>query len=288
MIKHISLCFLLFISLFLNAQTDALLWKITGNDISKPSYLFGTIHVYCEKDKFMTPEFLNYIKSVDEVALELDLNDFNTFVALMKISSEKADESILYKLSSEQISKLDSICIELLDDSLATFKDLSPFSLLSKLMLSESILGCKPIPLDFIVAELAKRENKKTFGLETVEFQSNLLGEIPDSVQIDMLMDFCSDLGKAKAEMSALMAAYNNQNLNDLFKLALSTSPEIGFKMDKMLFERNKKWLENLSEKIKTKSVFIAVGAAHLGGENGLLELMKKDGYILTPIVLKL
>ena len=111
------------------AQHNALLWKISGKGLAKPSYLFGTIHAYCDKDKFITDEFMKSFNSVDEVAMELNLNDFSTFVYLMKSSMKTTVRPISSYLNSKEINLLDSICRLVLGDSLKNLDYRTPMSL---------------------------------------------------------------------------------------------------------------------------------------------------------------
>ena len=64
----------------LSQEQDALLWKVSGKDLSKPSYLFGTIHLYCSKDEIDNPIINKTIQETDVVALELNLNDINVLM----------------------------------------------------------------------------------------------------------------------------------------------------------------------------------------------------------------
>lgn len=278
--------FILFYSL-LSAQSDGLLWKISGNGLTKPSYLFGTIHAYCDKDKIFTEDFLSTFKSVDVVAMELNLNDFSTFVYLMKSSMKESENSISSFLTAKERSLLDSICQKLLGDSLKNLDKRTPMSLLGKMYLSDSIIGCSPIPLDFIVAELAKRNNKESYGLESPQFQDSLLNSIPDSIQVKWLLEFAMDVQKAKNDFSEMLKAYNSQQSKLIYELSFKTSPEMLFLKDVLLDNRNMNWVTYLQKNIYAKSYFVAVGAAHISGEFGMVELLKKAGFTLEPILIK-
>ena len=278
--------FILFSSL-LSAQSDGLLWKISGHGLAKPSYLFGTIHAYCDRDKFISEDFLKAFNSVDVLAMELNLNDFSTFVYLMKMSMKESEKTISSYLTLEQSKLLDSVCRVILKDSLVNLEKRSPMSLLGKMCLSDSIVGCSPIPLDFILAELAKRNNKESVGLETVQFQDSLLNSIPDSIQAKWLMEFVSDVSKAKIEFRSLLMAYDSQQSNLIYEYTFKTSPEMLYLKESLLDNRNRNWVGYLENNMQNKAYFVAVGAAHLAGEFGLIELFRKAGFQLEPIVIK-
>jgi uncharacterized protein YbaP (TraB family) len=277
--------FLIFYSL-LSAQSDGLLWKISGNGLTKPSYLFGTIHAYCDKDKIFTEDFLSKFKSVDVVAMELNLNDFSTFVYLMKSSMQESKTSITSHLTVKEQYLLDSVCRYLLGDSLKNLDKRTPMSLLGKMYLSDSVIGCSPIPLDFIVAELAKRNNKESYGLESPQFQDSLLNSIPDSIQVKWLLEFAMDVEKAKSDFKEMLKAYDSQQSKLIYEISFKTSPEMLYLKDILLDNRNKAWVSYLQKNMYSKSYFVAVGAAHLAGDLGMVELLKKAGFKLEPILI--
>lgn len=278
--------FILFYSL-LSAQSDGLLWKISGNGLSRPSYIFGTIHAYCDKDKIFTEDFLNKFKSVDVVAMELNLNDFSTFVYLMKSSMQESKTLVSSYLTLKEQHLLDSVCRKLLGDSLKNLDKRTPMSLLGKMYLSDSVIGCSPIPLDFIVAELAKRNNKESFGLESPEFQDSLLNSIPDSIQVKWLLEFAMDVEKAKSDFREMLKAYDSQESKLIYDISFKTSPEMFYLKDILLDSRNRNWVNYLQKNMYSKSFFVAVGAAHLAGDFGMIELLKKSGFQLEPILIK-
>ena len=84
-LKSVSLIGLLFSGLTSNAQNDnSLLWKISGNGLEKPSYVFGTIHMICENDYIMTPVIEKTIQSVDAYYAELDFSNMAEMTRLQK------------------------------------------------------------------------------------------------------------------------------------------------------------------------------------------------------------
>ena len=108
-INKFLLIVLLLLSNGLFSQNNSILYQISGNGISKPSYLFGTIHAYCDGDKLFTPELISKIQATDIVALELNLNDFSTFVAIMKASMKEGKYPISSYLTEKEYAKVDSV-----------------------------------------------------------------------------------------------------------------------------------------------------------------------------------
>jgi uncharacterized protein YbaP (TraB family) len=117
-------------------------------------------------------------------------------------------------------------------------------------------------------------------GLETIQFQMNLLSEVSNEEQIKMLL---LGLTKDNSEFNKLLDTYLKKDINQLGTLMNNAdlSPEF---YSNFIIKRNQKWIPIISELIQKKSTFIAVGAAHLPGKEGVLNLLQEAGYKITPI----
>ncbi len=286
--KAIVLLTMIFTGAQLSAQTDGILWKVSGNGLTKPSYLFGTIHLYCNPENLLTQPLVDAAKASDVVAMELNLNDYNTLVALYTSSMAPVKKTLSEILTKAQYKTVDSAIREVLKDSISTYNAKSPVAMMGYLYGSNDIIGCsQPMPVDFSIAQLAKQLGKETYGLESFEFQDSILKAIPDSIQVKWLMDFCGNISKAKKEFSDFISSYDAQSSSKLYHLSVTVSPEFELYKDLLLTDRNNSWVNFLKENMKSYAIFTAVGAGHLGGDDGLLAQLKKAGYTLTPIAIK-
>ena len=105
--RYVLLLFTLFISLFSNAQEleKSLLWKISGNGLKKPSYLFGTIHLTC--DSSLDANTLNALEATEQLYLELDMDDKSIQMQMMKLMMMKDGAKLSTLLSPEDFKILD-------------------------------------------------------------------------------------------------------------------------------------------------------------------------------------
>jgi uncharacterized protein YbaP (TraB family) len=266
-------------------DSDGMLWRISGKELKTASYIFGTVHLYCNDSNIYKPEIVSAMDSSQVVAMELNLNDFSTIVALMKSGMKSSGKSLKNLLTASQYRVVDNACRSLIGDSLENHDNKSPMSLLSAFIVSGGLAGCmRPLPVDFVIAGMAKESGKISYGLETFDFQDSLLNSIPDSTQVRWLVEFCSDTQKAKAELSALLEAYDLHQSSRVYDLMFKTSPEMQYFNDLLLVKRNIKWVDFLQANMKEKPYFMAVGAGHLAGNDGLVSLLRKAGYNVTPI----
>ncbi len=120
-----------------------------------------------------------------------------------------------------------------------------------------------------------------------MEFQAAVFDSIPYEWQAKELLKNIDSLDKYKNEFDTLMLAYKNQQLDIMEKLI--TKSEFGMDEfeDVLLNRRNANWVEKIGVIMKSKSIFIAVGAGHLVGEKGLINLLKKEGYAVVPLINK-
>ena len=92
-----------------------------------------------------------------------------------------------------------------------------------------------------------------------------------------------NDMDKAKMDFASLVEAYKKQDVEKLYQLI---SAQIGGRVfaESMLIQRNKNWIGRIGKFAKDKATFFAVGSGHLGGETGVIKLLQKAGYTITPI----
>ena len=278
-----------------NAQGDTqpdntgLLYKITGNGLEKPSYLFGTIHLVCPKDLLPLNKLKSLISETDEVLLELDLDDPKELLQAAKDTTLPAGKTLDNFLTPTEYAKVNDLFIALTGNSVDSFKTLKPFFLSVYLLSSPVVSGCQqPKAYDMLISEVAKKMGKPIKGLETAEQQFALINNIPFSEQAMGLYKMALNPKKPISEFNKLVETYKLQDSEKLFKLIedqLVEGEDRRF-LTSFLETRNKNWIPKIEEAIKTKSLVIAVGGGHLGGQTGVVNLLRARGYRLTAMKL--
>ncbi|WP_264525661.1 TraB/GumN family protein [Flavobacterium sp. N502536] len=256
---------------------NSLLWEVSGNGLSKPSYLYGTIHTICAKDYFMSEKTKKAFEASNELVLEIDFADPKEMADMQQLAMGK--EPLSKKLSSEQLSKLDVI---LQKATGMNVKQVDAFSLATVMsLISVKTFGCDDIRLyemEFI--EKAKKRNIEIGGLETVKSQMKILeNAYTDDELLQMLEGLSASL---TAESVAL---YKNENISGLYDVTTDEKMSSEKTNKVILDERNINWVKNMPGLMKKESVFFAVGSAHLGGDYGVINLLRKAGYKVKPIL---
>jgi uncharacterized protein YbaP (TraB family) len=164
------------------------------------------------------------------------------------------------------------------------FNKAKPFLLMQFLLQSSLPENSKSYEKEF--ENLAIKNKIATTGLESVTEQLNLFTSFSKNEQTEMVMSSLRDEAKAKSSFEQMQQIYLTQNLDNLyiFMKKESDSPIANSRV--FLENRNQNWIPQMEKMMENKSVFFALGAAHLAGLEGVIELLIKKGYTLTPIKL--
>ena len=282
--RYVLLLFTIFISLFSNAQEleKSLLWKISGNGLKKPSYLFGTIHLTC--DSSLDANTLNALETTEQLYLELDMDDKSIQMKLMKLMMMKDGAKLSTLLSPEDFKILDEFMKKNLNMSAKLFDSFKPFMISS--MLFPKMLDCKSQSVESELMKITKEQNEEIFGLEKAEDQMKVFDEISYQDQADELLKTVKDnLEKDKKEFQEMITIYQNKDIEGMLKMMSDSDNKITSENQEILLnDRNKKWIPIMIKIMKDKPTFFGVGAGHLAGEEGVIKLLRKKGYKVEAV----
>lgn len=256
---------------------NSLLWEVSGNGLTKTTYLYGTIHMICGSDYFLSDKTKKALDASTELVLEVNLADPKEMTTMQQMAM--GEQPLSKKLNPEQLSKLDAI---LKKTTGMTVQQVDAFSLMTVTsLIAMKTFGCTDIKfyeMEFI--ENAKKRNLKIEALETVKSQfKSFENAYSDAEMLAMVGE--SDV----EEKNLLVTNYKKENLQELYK-DITAEKVMNAKAKKyMLEERNQNWVKLLPEMMKKESLFVAVGAAHLAGEEGIINLLRKAGYQVKPVM---
>jgi uncharacterized protein YbaP (TraB family) len=268
-----------------NAQSVAdrsLLWRVSGKGI-KTSYLFGTIHLICPGDYVWTNKMQQSLEHSDEACFEMNLSDPQVLSAIATGFVDKSGKTLKDYFSAADYIKLTAYVRDSLGADISMFQSLKPVAL--QTMLTSKSVGCaEPVSYEEKIMAEVQKEKKTITGLETAEEQIAVLESIPaDSVIKDIIAVVNGKPDDDPEEYQRLVDAYKEQNLPELYKLIMS-SKDMAAEMGTFLDDRNKKWIARMTTKMQQKPEFVAVGAGHLWGSNGVISLLRKAGYTVVPV----
>lgn len=263
-------------------SNKSLLWRISGKDMKKSSYLFGTIHLICPSDYVWTPKMKESLKKSQQVCFEMDMDDP---AVMMKVATGLMDNSgktLEDYFTPEQYKIVEAYVRDSMGMNISLFHNMKPAALQS--MFTSKSAACEnPISYEEKIMDQAKKDKKEIIGLEQPEEQIELFDNLPADSVVKDIMESISGKNNDDDEYKKLVNAYKKQDLPALYKL-LNSSGESSIDLAGFLDDRNKRWIERMEDKMDQKSIFFAVGAGHLWGENGVINLLRKEGYTVVPI----
>jgi len=266
-----------------NAQSEkSLLWEISGNGLKQSSYIYGTIHIICPDDYFMTNKTKEVFNKSEQVFLELDMDDPNMMKEMQNQMIITNGKTLQDYCSEEGFKTLDAYFTKNMGIGMSVLKVMKPIALMS--MSYMAILDCEPKSYETEFVTMATSQKKEVLGFETVKEQMDAFDNIPYKTQMKLLADMVENEEKGKKEFTEMVAEYKEQDLDGLQKLMDDSEWNMKEFEDFMINNRNANWIPIIEKQAKEKSTFIAVGAGHLGGEKGVLELLKKKGYTVKVL----
>jgi hypothetical protein len=259
-----------------------LLWEISGKNLPAPSYLFGTMHILCASDAVVSPQLRQVIDQVQMVYLELDMDDPKEVLGGIRYLSMKGDTTLNQLLAPEEYQRVMAYFDNKSPLPANMIKTYKPMLLAS--LIAEQLVSCKTKAMDLQIVAAALEAKKEIKGLETLEFQAGVFDEIPYAAQAQELLKTIDSLPGSKQTMTEMFAAYKSQNLDVIDQITRSESGMVPGYLDKLLYDRNKTWVGQINSISTTQSTLYAVGAGHLPGARGVLQLLKDAGYTVRPL----
>ena len=266
-------------------QQTSLLWKIEGNGLKQPSYLFGTMHLI-EKQYFYFPESLEkLVKKSDFLVMEIagipDQAEAMKYVVLQ--------EGTFYDFFTPQ--QMDTILAwtkskMMMDEKTfkTTFSKFKPFVLVQTATQMQFMGKTESYEMTF--QNIANKNKIKMEGLETIADQMKIFDDLTKEQQAEMVMEGIRDEVKSNEMSTKMQQIYRRQRIDSLYNMIHAEGGVLAAEQNTFLDNRNKNWIPKIKNYVSQGKAFIAVGAGHLGGENGVIRLLEKEGFTVTPVKL--
>lgn len=232
----------------------------------------------CAKDFTLRSKVLNALNKCSHYYMEVDLGS-ETEVEAMQGKMDSIT-SIVHSLSSEDKDELNRILVSRFGMTVDQAENLPPVALINKMTINA--IGCDDIKVAEIeLLSIAEAAGKKTGGLETGMEQMQIADKVFDGKEILRQLRSAEDYGDLFINMKE---AYASENLLKLAAFVNDKRFMSRKAFNILVTNRNKRWARLIPGLIKDKSAFIAVGAGHLPGETGILDLLERQGFTVNPV----
>lgn len=268
---------------------NALLWRISGMGLSTTSYLYGTIHMIGKEDFFLTDSTRSAIERAKLVTFEINMEDMMNLPAQMGLmmKSFMAGGQSLSSLLSKEDYALVKAHFDKQGLPLFLFERMKPMFLtvLADADMSGGLGGDGDmVSYEMKIMDIAQQQKKKMGGLETAEYQMSMFDSIPYEEQAQMLVESIKSSGTGDGgQFDEMVKLYKNQDIVGMGTM-MGEDESIGKHEDLLLNQRNRNWIPIMGEMMLAQPTFFAVGAGHLGGEQGVVSLLRNAGYTVEPV----
>ncbi|MFZ5940327.1 MAG: TraB/GumN family protein [Bacteroidota bacterium] len=278
----------LFTGSILHAQNDGektVLWEISGKDLPGPSYLFGTIHVMPAEIFRSFPLADQKLKESQQLVLEMVMDvPLATQVEWAKKMMLPDGGNLRNLIPEDQFGRLRTYVVDSLgvkEKKFERYLIFKPFAFYSALI--PDVIGRKLESYEMHYTKIARDAELPVLGLETFEYQLAIFDSIPMNEQVELFFGEQVDMKKEFAEMIRMYEDQDIYGMAEALEEENASSDEMEFKL---ITQRNHNWVVLLSDWMRQNPSFIAVGAGHLAGDNGLIRLFREAGYVVNPVML--
>jgi uncharacterized protein YbaP (TraB family) len=265
-----------------------MLWEVSGNELKQPSYLFGTYHIL--KDSYISkaPAVRQAFDKSAGVVVETTIDSAAMLSMAMKAMMPGKNLKQLispadYELVANEFKKMTGY-------DLAMFSMMKPIMTATTLSMaytekeSDTLNRFTGQPIDLFFASEGRKRTKTVTPLETMEQQMGFLFDHdPVEKQATDLVTMVKEKAGMQKVAGDLTKLYLKGDLDGLYKLSQSFEDKYG-DLSFLVTERNQTWMKRLPGLMATRPTFIAVGALHLAGPEGLIALLRKQGYQLKAV----
>ncbi|MDH5649632.1 MAG: TraB/GumN family protein [Gammaproteobacteria bacterium] len=263
-----------------------LLWKIQSHQAkvkTETSYLFGTIHSDDERVTNLPEVIRTTFNGSSSYAMEVKMD--NADLTAMANAMFFSEDQTLKKLIGPELYQATENAVKAHGLTTEELNKTKPWVIVTMLNMPRPKTG---VFLDLKLHLEAAGQRKDIYGLETMEEQIAVFDELPIADQVSLLKETIATSGMMNQQLEQLIQAYLARDLEQLETLSEKLAPEnkdvYNRVMDRLLTQRNARMIERMLPIIKEGNAFIAVGAMHLPGKEGLLQLLEDRGYRVTPI----
>ena len=272
----------------------SLLWEISGNGLSEPSYLFGTMHVSSKLVFHLPDSFYLAIKSVDVVALETNPESWQEDLVKYDVGDNSSYSKLRRAWTSYRQMPSDYLNVRTLqfdryEKQVEAALYSRPSTINNLLYRNYSDFSSdfeENTYLDMYIYQVGKKMGKRVAGVEKYEESMKLMMEAYRDAAKDKTRKQRSYDNGEDFSADRLQEAYRTGNLDLLDSINRLNSFSDAFD-EKFLYSRNLLQANSIDSILKSRSsLFVGVGAAHLPGSRGVIEILRRKGYRLRPIIM--
>jgi uncharacterized protein YbaP (TraB family) len=258
------------------------LWRISGQGLKQPSYLYGTMHLQDKRLFNFGDSLYRFLEKAEGFAMEIDFHDY--LDTIMQRSIQEREEAFL---SDKEEVEVDTKKLGRGADSL-----LREFGITKNKITRKQLKKIRDYRMNRIVQEgdmptivdaylygLALRQQKWLGGIEDVHDQLDLVDELGNDLNVS---DVFAPEERLRYSMEQLIKIYLDQDLQSIAEYSYGHTSDVY--TQKVLIQRNIKMARRMDSLSTLRSMFFAIGAAHLPGDSGVISFLRHKGFTVEPV----
>jgi uncharacterized protein YbaP (TraB family) len=266
---------------------NSLLWKISGNELIQPSYLYGTMHLLCDKSNSEKAKVQSAIDASKQLYLEVDMFNPEQSKDILKLMADEVKIKDLDDIKKKQ--QLLTLTEKHLGMKGALIENTNLLTLFSMLAYMSTDSCAMPSSVEDILESKFKHDRSKIAGLETMAQQIQFIKD-SEVANLDNTIIALEEFKEMKVMLKELNDLYMSENITDLYSMMITpsdvyTQSYIDKMTDVLLVQRNKNWVNKIPAIASKSPTFFGVGAGHLPGEYGVIHLLRQAGYSVEAVM---
>jgi uncharacterized protein YbaP (TraB family) len=272
-------------------QEKSLLWKISGNGLKRPSYLYGTIHLIPKNDFALSEATRTAFDQSQRIAFEIDMKEMTnmrTQLGLMTKAFMAGGKTLRDLLPADDYAFVKGK-LEEKGLPIGMLERLKPMFL--SMLFATDEPGTTPgadggmTSVEMELYQMSRHRDLESAGLETAAYQMAVFDSIPYQAQAEMLVQTLrSTAGEGASEYDQMIKMYLDQDIQAMHTMVGDEKFGMSNYEDILLNKRNSNWIPVMGKMMREKVTFFAVGAGHLGGKQGVVALLRQAGYKVDAV----
>ncbi|MFT3846645.1 MAG: TraB/GumN family protein [Lacibacter sp.] len=260
-----------------NQYPATFLWRISGKGLDKPSYLYGTMHLTDKRLFFFGDSLYKALEKTDGFAIEVDPDEMSTQL-IQSFTKKDTSGYVKDAVDKEEFERLKKILQKKYGFNADKLTKRQAYLARNEWMKEMRKEDDMYTFMDAWLYNIARQLGKWTGGIEDLDDQLRLIEKDEADFSFEEL------LISKKIRQGGLNQMIDIYLSQDLFSLDTLINTSIKSRKEDWLLKRNFKMVHRMDSLMKLRTVFFAVGAAHLPGDSGVIELLAKRGFTVTPV----
>jgi uncharacterized protein YbaP (TraB family) len=263
-------------------SAQSLLHEVRGNGMKHSVYIYGTIHAIAQSDFFIDAVVDDRFNDSDIIVFEVDISS-PTIMAEVQSAMMMKEYGLDSLINEEDYQRVKRFFADSLQLPLDMLKQVKPLMMSSFLL--PKLIGYQSVSYETFFLQRAIEQQKKVKGLETVAEQIGYMDMIPLESQAKILMETIEDFNVSRKEFVKLVETYKTRDVEKVYEVVMETGLEYREFGQYLIDARNQNWVPRIIELGNNANTFIAIGCGHLGGESGVLNLLRKQGFEVIELL---